>query len=163
MTADVFARDMMPARLHARRRRGAFKVVLVCKCRSDGRQSNGGCKSDRNEFHGSAPLFVQDGCLRARLVTQSCVTLKAPCITKFNISFTQLSWSLARVQKMICIQSFTQRTDAKVGLTRQSHSRQSMLPCVACVRDERCRQILIQSNDRDDQQIEFESLRDDSG
>jgi len=32
--------------------------------------------------------------LRARLVTQTHGTLKASCITKFAVSFTQLSWSI---------------------------------------------------------------------
>jgi len=32
--------------------------------------------------------------LRARLVTQTNGTLKASCITKFGVSFTQMSWRI---------------------------------------------------------------------
>jgi len=39
--------------------------------------------------------------LRARLVTQTRVTLKASRITKFSVSFTQMSWVFWRAKEMI--------------------------------------------------------------
>jgi hypothetical protein len=47
--------------------------------------------------------------LRARLVTQTHGTLKASCITKFAVSFTQLSWRIDAEKRSRC-QSTIQQT-----------------------------------------------------
>jgi hypothetical protein len=42
--------------------------------------------------------------LRARLVTQTRVILKASRITKFGYSFTQMSWTRWRKKETVCNQ-----------------------------------------------------------
>lgn len=102
MRINAHVRTLMVHWAHARRGRGAFKIVLVRKRRRDGRQRDGGCKSDRYDFHGLAPfVWGKMNLLRARLVTQTRVILKASRITKFGVSFTQMSWSIRRTKEMI--------------------------------------------------------------
>jgi hypothetical protein len=45
--------------------------------------------------------------LRARLVTQTRGTLKASCITKFAVSFTQLSWRIDAEKEVVANQRFS--------------------------------------------------------
>jgi hypothetical protein len=47
--------------------------------------------------------------LRARLVTQTRVTLKASRITKFGVSFTQMSWTFWRTKEMVGNQPLAER------------------------------------------------------
>jgi len=46
-------------------------------------------------------LLRQDDVLRARLVTQTRVILKASRITKFGFSFTQTSWAFWRKKEVV--------------------------------------------------------------
>jgi hypothetical protein len=79
---------------------------------------------------------------RARLVAQSRVMLKMLPHHKFSAFVHANVMEYRRAQKVTDIQLLEQRADAEPGLTRQSHSCKSMLPCVVRVRDERQRQFL---------------------
>jgi hypothetical protein len=46
-------------------------------------------------------LLRQDDILRARLVTQTRVILKASRITKFGFPFTQMSWTFCRNKEIV--------------------------------------------------------------